>query len=66
MVSAQKKLEYTVKDMSLDDLKAEVEVIEKRRKQMRDIRRAIEAALPTLPEMSQLEQYPTSDVLEGM
>jgi hypothetical protein len=57
-ITAEKTLKFGVQGVDLSELKADIEKLNMRREEFFAIRREIEAALPTLPEIPQTELHP--------
>ena len=57
-ITAAKKLDFAIQSIPLSELKADLEKLEKFHKKFLEIRDAIEAALPTLPEIPPSELHP--------
>lgn len=64
-ITARRKLDFDVKSVSIEDVRADLAKITKRRDEFNQIRKAISAALPTLPEMSQSELRPINETPAG-
>jgi hypothetical protein len=60
-VTAEKALRFHIKSFPLEELKADVEKINVRRLEFGEIRREIERALPTLPEIPHRELHPIDE-----
>ena len=62
-IVAPKKLSREIKPIPLDELKGNLKTISDCRFKFGEIRQAIRAALPSLPEMSRTELYPITEIL---
>ena len=64
-ITAEKKLNFKIKSVMFPELAADLELIENLSTEFRAIRDAIEAALPTLPEIPHTELHPIIETPEG-
>lgn len=57
-ITAEKKLNFAIQAVPLSELQSDLDFIVDIATEFHGIRKAIEAVLPTLPEIPQLELYP--------
>jgi hypothetical protein len=57
-ITADKVLKFRIEEVDIEELRADVEIIEKRRIQAGEIREEVTRALPSLPQMSHAELHP--------